>query len=871
MAEAAALASFTELEFERDLQRDPFCFKHWWRYLQFKHAAPARERNLLHERALQCIPGSYKLWHQYLQERVIQAADRPLDDPLWGAVTRCFERALIFMNKMPRIWQDYLSVLMRQHRVAGTRRAIDRALQSLPITQHEAIWRVAIKGFAKADWVPAESALRVWRRYLQLEPNMVEDFVIYLRKHKRWNDIINVTIKALNDPRFVSVKGKTRHEIWVELCALISRQGPALRLEDKSLTVENIIRSGITKFPAEVGQLWCALADHCIRCRHFDKARDVYEAAVTGVGTVKDFSQVFDSYAQFEESLLTSKMEQLEGEEDSPADQGEDPYTAALALAAEVPFSLAEEVDYRLERLQALMERRAGLLNSVLLRQNPHNVHEWHSRSRIFRSKPEKVVQTFTEAVKTVDHARAVGKPHTLWTAFAKWYEGKGDARSARLIFERAVREPFRTVDDLAAVWCEYAEMEVRHKKYRKALELLKRATATNFVGQGSWKANSGPVADRLWRSVKLWCFYADLNESLCTVRSTQNVYDRMIYLRVATPLCILNYARYLQEHNFWEESFKAYEQGVSLFRWPLVHEIWVAYASAFVGRFKGRKSERARDLFAQATAEIPAEFAPRLYLMWARYEERYGLARECLQVYDAACSTVPNDQKPGMYRRYVAAARKFFGVTRTREVYDKAIRNLPEQHIAEMGLEWAEVERQLGEIDRCRSIHMHCAQFVDPRKENTFWPAWHQFEVVHGSEQSFREMLRIRRSVQATFSTAINLGSAAEQAKMERQRLRDEEEVQTKAAAADPQQQAEGGAGAAAGAGKVTANPEADRVHFVPLEELAKQQAAMAGAAAQPQESAAEDFEVQQQPVPSAVFEGVAGGTPVAKRPRAE
>ena len=36
----------------------------------------------------------------------------------------------------------------------------------------------------------------------------------------------------------------------------------------------------------------------------------------------------------------------------------------------------------------------------------------------------------------------------------------------------------FRYVDDLATVWCEWAEMELRHKQFRRALDLIRRATA---------------------------------------------------------------------------------------------------------------------------------------------------------------------------------------------------------------------------------------------------------------------------------------------------------------------------------------------------------------------------------------------------------
>ena len=34
-------------------------------------------------------------------------------------------------------------------------------------------------------------------------------------------------------------------------------------------------------------------------------------------------------------------------------------------------------------------------------------------------------------------------------------------------------------VEDLATVWCEWCEMELRHKNFKSALELMRRATYT--------------------------------------------------------------------------------------------------------------------------------------------------------------------------------------------------------------------------------------------------------------------------------------------------------------------------------------------------------------------------------------------------------
>jgi pre-mRNA-splicing factor SYF1 len=37
---------------------------------------------------------------------------------------------------------------------------------------------------------------------------------------------------------------------------------------------------------------------------------------------------------------------------------------------------------------------------------------------------------------------------------------------------------PYKNVDDLASVWCEFCEMEIRHEYYDRALQVIQKATA---------------------------------------------------------------------------------------------------------------------------------------------------------------------------------------------------------------------------------------------------------------------------------------------------------------------------------------------------------------------------------------------------------
>lgn len=49
----------------------------------------------------------------------------------------------------------------------------------------------------------------------------------------------------------------------------------------------------------------------------------------------------------------------------------------------------------RLARYEDLIQRRPLLLNSVMLRQNPHNVIEWQKRVSLYEGKPKMVSGIF--------------------------------------------------------------------------------------------------------------------------------------------------------------------------------------------------------------------------------------------------------------------------------------------------------------------------------------------------------------------------------------------------------------------------------------------------------------------------------------------
>ena len=129
-----------DLLYEEELLRTPYNLTLWVRYLDARKDAPSKKRHLLYERALRALPGSYKLWHAYLRERLEPARGLPAGRPEVESLNNAFERALVTMHKMPRIWELYLRFLTDQRHLTRTRRAFDRALAALPVTQHDRVW-----------------------------------------------------------------------------------------------------------------------------------------------------------------------------------------------------------------------------------------------------------------------------------------------------------------------------------------------------------------------------------------------------------------------------------------------------------------------------------------------------------------------------------------------------------------------------------------------------------------------------------------------------------------------------------------------------------------------------------------------------------
>ncbi|BGP44189.1 pre-mRNA-splicing factor syf1 [Rhodotorula kratochvilovae] len=755
------------------------------------------------------------------------ALDGVLGFDEWRSLAAAYERALMFLPQMPRLWLSYLTLFVHPScpsPLAHThaRRTFDRALRTLPPSLHERIWHLYLTWASPSS--PAApcptTIVHVWRRYLSQDPSPTSFYIHHvllsldeprpLEAAKRLLFLARATHSGeYKHPTGNAGEMKSAYQLvveWLEVCekypeevgvdadesarlrlsrekeaaavpvaaangdaegadaaAKKGRNAVALPAVDLAaldptsptrLDVDGLVRShGLALFGDQAGRLWTGLATYWIKRGEFALARSTFEEALGAVVTLRDFTQVFDAYAEFEESYISGLMEAVADDDADNEDKQDD----------------EAELDERMHAFEALMDRRPFLVNEVLLRRNPNDVQEWEKRVALYGTDDEKVAETYTLATTSLNPRKAVGPFNLLWVHFAKFYEQGGvagdaerDLASARKVFEKAVKTPFRRVDELAEVWCEWAEMEVRNENYDEAIKVMQRAAAI----PKNWKSISFhdenlPPQHRLFKSLKLWSFYVDLEESIGTVDTTKAVYDRIFELKIANAQVVINYANFLEENEYWEESFKVYERGVDLFTYPIAFEIWNAYLSKFMKRYGGTKLERARDLFEQALETCPPKYCKPLFLLYGQLEEEHGLAKRAMAVYDRATRAVEAKDRMEMFTYYIARATSSFGLPATRPIYERAIEALPDSQTAEMCLRFAALERKLGEIDRARAVYAHASQFCDPRTNPEFWAQWNSFEIETGSEDTFREYLRIKRAVQAAFNTESSYLSA--------------------------------------------------------------------------------------------------------------
>lgn len=805
-AQVLAFIQDEDIPYEEDIQRNPYAIKIWIRYIDLKCVSLERVKSLeqehsvnavlwfplwsLYERALKLFPGSYKLWKSYLDHRLLQAsksdqrvdqqscpaADQNSSQALYGL----WERALLTQSKAPRMWISYLEHIMAslaQLKDSSGKNSrfflwvFDRALRALPLSQHHRVWPIGLSMAEKPECYSLVAAT-IFSRYAAIDPEATDKLIFLLETR----DLPEAALKAIASRRLnvkeqgKFVEGDTSaaylHRM-VELAAQTSKMRPG--------ELEAIVLAGIAdgRLAHDAGWALAALSAHLLQRPEAgaqELARDILISALDGrkgvlIRTARDFGLVFDALAKLEEMAIGRLLRQLSKKRRNPQ------------------LSLRQEADWRLARFERLMAQREWLLSGVLVRASPSDVGLWLRRISLgIAADPTRRTELFMQAIDSIK--RGSHKLSELWLAFAK---GATSSEEQREIFERALgngTDYFASTEETSSVWLAYSSAfsDPPSGSNEMALEILQRATAIHPRALALWGAII-EMEIKMGRPVRVKC-----------------AFERTLELRIATPAIVFSYIDFLESGNAGillgshsqpdaadsteidpkarsdsnQDSrdaiiFSVYERAIAAFGFPAAMDLWSAYLCRFEAMLSNRQQcpwrlvERGRELYEQAVRGAPD--SKTVWIAYASFEERFGQPRASLSVLRrgitavAASATAPKDDLVDLWMVLLAKTQHYSGLLASRDVYEEAIRSssspLPDSAVRNLCLGYAALEASLGEVERARSIYAYGSRLADSRTCGSYWEAWETFERAHGSQDTFRELLRVKRAVQAQFSIA--------------------------------------------------------------------------------------------------------------------
>uniref|UniRef100_A0A7S3DDB3 Crooked neck protein n=2 Tax=Palpitomonas bilix TaxID=652834 RepID=A0A7S3DDB3_9EUKA len=451
---------------------------------------------------------------------------------------------------------------------------------------------------------------------------------------------------------------------------------------------------------------------------------------------------------------------------------------------------LEELQDYRLRKRKEFEDN---------IRKNRNLASNWVKYGQWEESQKD-----FPRARSVFERSLAVDyKNPSVWLRYAEMEMKNGFVNHARNIWDRAVTLLPR-VDQF---WYKYAYMEEMLENVAGARQVFMRWMDW-APGEQAWlsfikmelRHNNVENARRIYEkfvytigSVKSWLKYAKFEEKVGRIDLARNVFERAVEFygdQHPQEWVFLGFAQF-------EERCREHERARAIYRFALdklpkgqattLYKEYVTYEKKFGDKdgIENVITQKRRIQYDEEVAQNPHSYDT--WFDYVRLEEENGDEEKVRDVYERAVACVPPVQEKRLWRRYIylwiyyAVYEELNSkdMERARQIYKTALRIIPHQdftfakiwimyahfEIRQMNIsdarkalgtaiglcpknklfrEYIAMEMQIGNIDRCRSLH---EKYVEFSPENTH--AWNEFADL---EISLGEIERAR----ALFELAV-------------------------------------------------------------------------------------------------------------------
>ncbi|KAG7660426.1 SYF1 [[Candida] subhashii] len=778
-----------DIPYEEAISKDPINLENWLSYLnhvtsnQSASIAFHKQVFILH-RATTAIPRSKQLWQTYIKlllDHSNQLNYTSHKDQLHN-INKIFERAITSLLHVPGdvsidIWKPFLEFLMKTqiNEVSYIRRTFNKCLRGLPLNQHKFIWSMYLEF---ADFIGGLTAIKIYSKYLQyLDPQVLrgikdnegsgpsnlEDFIYKFIEFGANKEIfLKLYQLILSKPDdYLGLPKSPVQYLFEYIDLLMDSSIPDLYFDD-------IIQDSITQFPDQIANLYAKLSAFYKQRGNPEKVRYYYDKGLKESLTVQDFTMIYDHYTEFEEQELN-----------------------ILAAKLDSDANLSSLFDFKMNKFEKLINDRELLLNDMMLRQNPNNLDVWFTRFEIYKDDLTNLIKTYADALKSINPLKVSTtnnhKLNQIWIKYASIYSNNGDYKTADFIYSKSILSQYIHPDELADLYITWCEMLLGTTEFNedKPIEILDEILYREYsdINTMEYSDPSIPVQKRITKSPTLWSFYIDLLESFIDnkeqtveIEKVCTAYDQLIKLKIATVKNIISYAEFLENWQYYERSLTIYERGLKIFQDPIIkYEIWKVYIAKIINSPITIEIERVRDLFENCLDDIPPHLMKPILIIYSKYEQDHGYVINSIKVLTESIPKISqaqsspsfpiNDrkqlasQKLDIYIMILAKLDEIQDIPQYRQFAQQAIQDqyfslaqlsqLFIHHFLKLETRQPQSQQQK---QRIRELFKYVTNLAHPDKLSQVWQAWEDYELEQGDESSFKDMLRIKRTVAGEF-----------------------------------------------------------------------------------------------------------------------
>ena len=795
-----------DIAYEYELQKTPKNIVTWRRYLDLwksqvqKNQRPRSHVLWLYRRLSNEFVHDVRVWQEYLDWVVINGV---IAD--YREVSELFKRAIRECSgDCEDICLSFLKYAINQFDLELIRNAFDIVLNKVKAKSQAKVWGLILE-FLKEKLSPLIQAMtnedededesngditKLQRNLADLisraltsqknEKNfdtspanvftsrLLERYLMVC-PHKLKNDVL-YSLGKTNDTR----KIKSLYERYLFKNSRNVHSSPSIPLSLQLKYLETLGKLGLNKefmafwrglkesFPEEWIRLDFLLVEYYIRTSQFNEIQTLLSTDLAATKSVSEFVKVYDFYLEFERSTIDETLNRLH--------------------EGTIPHNFRDQLPEYMDTLSELVSDYKLKLNDLYLRQNPNKVSTWKERVRLFGDNSPEQFDVYVNAVVSIDPLRVTepGAFGGIWCDYAQLYWNNHDYDTAREVYDRATKVPYPYLRDLERVWLSWLDNELHVEGINKGCLMLETALQIpdNWRAQlERFKNGRGkvPAQVAVFHSLELWTKYIDLLEVACrhtqSTKLTEKVilaYESMIDLELISPELFTSYAYFIKDHkdhraslddNPLPEYFKVLERALATFPTGEVqYEIWLVYLKeAELGVNSQLSVEHIRDLFDEALKTlIPSKIdCKTIFEMYDKFETSVnnGISKRNIDILLEGARDIDQKFVNSKLELWDAAITKMqdnFGGEATRPLYEECIQVIPRSKATKFVIRFASMESSLGNIRRAREILEYGAKLLPPQKNNALWKFWDEFELRYGSKETYREMLLLKRKLEA-------------------------------------------------------------------------------------------------------------------------